>query len=88
MKNRITPRINPEALKAISGIRWGAHPSVLLMVYKVLIRSVLDWGSQISHPLDEKLLLKASRFQYAALRVVSGLMHTTPTNVLLDLNGE
>lgn len=34
---------------------------MLLIVYKGLIRSVVDWGSQIFHLLDEKLFLKASR---------------------------
>lgn len=86
LKNRITPRIN--ILKAITGIRWGAHPANLLTIYKGYIRPILDWGSQAFNPLSEQLYLKASRMQYAALRTVSGLMITTPTNVLLDINGE
>ncbi|KMQ86844.1 type-1 retrotransposable element r1dm, partial [Lasius niger] len=53
MKNRINPRIN--VLKAITGIRWGAHPKILLTIYKGLIRSVLDWSCQIFHPIDNGL---------------------------------
>ncbi|KMQ83329.1 type-1 retrotransposable element r1dm [Lasius niger] len=86
LKNRIIPRIN--ILKAISGIRWGAHLITLLTIYKGFIRSVLDWGCQVFHPLDEPLYIKVSRLQYAALRTVTGMMQTTPTNVLLDINGE
>lgn len=49
---------------------------------------MLDWGCQALNPLNEQLYLKASRLQYAALRAVTGLIVTTPTNVLLDINGE
>ncbi|XP_070153691.1 uncharacterized protein [Polyergus mexicanus] len=80
------PRLN--ILKAMTGIRWGAHPTNLLNVYKGFIRPLLDWGCQSFNPLDEILYLKISRLQYAALKAVSGLMTTTPTNVLLDINGE
>ncbi|KMQ91490.1 pol-like protein, partial [Lasius niger] len=86
LRNRILPRIN--ILKAISGIRWGAHLSTLLTIYKGYIRPVLDWGCHAFHPLDYPLYLKFSRLQYAALRAVSGMMCTMPTNVLLDINGE
>ncbi|KMQ89380.1 pol-like protein [Lasius niger] len=86
LRNRIIPRIN--VLKAISGIRWGAHPATLLTIYEGFIRSVLDWGCQIYHPLSDTLYLKVCRLQFASLRAVSGMMRTTSTNVLLDLNGE
>ncbi|XP_029659118.1 uncharacterized protein LOC115233047 [Formica exsecta] len=86
LKNRTIPRIN--ILKAISGIKWGAHPNILLTIYKGFIRPLLDWGCQVFHPLDEALYLKTSRLQFAALRTVTGIMCTTPINVLLDINGE
>ncbi|XP_070155254.1 uncharacterized protein [Polyergus mexicanus] len=86
VRNRVMPRLN--ILKAMTGIRWGAHPTNLLNVYKGFIRPLLEWGCQSFNPLDEILYLKISRLQYAALRAVSGLMSTTPTNVLLDINGE
>lgn len=79
-------RIN--ILKAISGIRWGAHLVTLLTIYNKFIRPVLDWGCQVFHPLDEPLYTKVCRLQYASLRTVTGMMQTTPTNVLLDLNEE
>ncbi|XP_029679315.1 uncharacterized protein LOC115245236 [Formica exsecta] len=80
------PRVN--ILRAIAGIRWGAHPSNLLNVYKGFIRPLLDWGCQSFNPLNEQLYLRVSRLQYTSLRIVSGMMITTPTNVLLDINGE
>lgn len=86
LRNRIMPKIN--ILKAITGIRWGAHPTNLLTIYKGYIRPLLDWGCQAFNPLNEQLYLKVCRLQYTALRTVSGLMITTPTNVLLDINGK
>ncbi|XP_029678453.1 uncharacterized protein LOC115244706 [Formica exsecta] len=86
VRNRIMPRIN--ILKVITGIKWGAHPTNLLNIYKGFIRPLLDWGCQSFNPLDENLYLNISRLQYASLRTVSGLMITTRTNVLLDINGE
>ncbi|XP_029167074.1 uncharacterized protein LOC114937665 [Nylanderia fulva] len=86
LRSKVIPRIN--IIKAISGIRWGAHPAVLINVYKGFIRPLLDWGCQVFHPLDASLYLKVCRLQYAALRTVTGMMCTIPTNALLDINGE
>ena len=33
-------------MRAISGSSWGASRSILLIVYKALIRSVIDYGSR------------------------------------------
>lgn len=33
-------------LKMTAGISWGAHPKILLNIYRGLIRSRLEWGSQ------------------------------------------
>lgn len=84
-KKKILPRSN--LLRAITGIRWGVHPSTTMMVYRG-IRSVLDWGCQVFHPLGNKEYTIMCRLQYASLRTAVGLMRTTPTNVILDLCGE
>lgn len=75
-------------LKAMAGIRWGSHPSILLTVYRGFIRSVLEWGCQIFLPLRKPDLERISRVQYACIRAILGLMRTTPTNVLMDISGE
>lgn len=86
LKSRVLLRIN--IFKAIFGIRWGAHPAILINVYKGFIRPLLDWSYQAFQPLAESLYLKTCRLQYAALRTVTEMMCTTPTNALLDINGE
>ena len=34
-------------LKAINRTWWGGHPSICLLIYKALIRSMIDYGSFI-----------------------------------------
>lgn len=86
VKKKTLPRIN--ILKAISGIRWGAHPKTLIMVYKGLIRPFFDWGCQIMNEINPKVAIILDRLQLTALRVSLGLLITTPTNVILHICGE
>lgn len=75
-------------IKAVAGLKWGGHPQTLLNVYKGLIRSRLDWGSQLFDETSKSNLKKLDVIQYAGLRTAMGLMKTTPTNILLDMAGE
>ncbi|KAJ8919751.1 hypothetical protein NQ315_006280 [Exocentrus adspersus] len=81
--------INQKALKginvmrAVCGIRWGADPSTLLMLYKGIVRPHLDYGTQFIKPCPKQTLAKLDKTQYQALRVITGCMRSTPTNVLL-----
>lgn len=84
-KRKVRPRIN--LLKTMTGLSWGADPRNMLNVYKGYIRPILDWDCQVI-TLDTNKELTLDRLQYASLRAVLSLMITTPTNVLLDLNGE
>ncbi|KAJ8910222.1 hypothetical protein NQ315_015914 [Exocentrus adspersus] len=65
--------MNKKALKGInvmrvvSGIRWRADPSTLMMVYKGIVRSHLDYGSQFIKPCPKQTLNKFDRTQYQAL---------------------
>lgn len=78
-KEKVLPKIN--ILKAVSGIKWGAHPGNLLTVYRGLIRPALDWGCQILTEMGHKASLVFDRLQFAALRITLGLMCSTPTVV-------
>lgn len=86
MKESICRRIT--VMKALTGIRWGAHAITLLIVYKGLIRSCMDWGCQLLVDVSSALAKILDRLQYAALRVALGVMCTTPTNVILHLSGD
>lgn len=86
VKAKVAPRLN--ILRAMCGIKWGAHPDTLLRVYVGLIRSVLDYGSLCYGKMNAGVSLSSDRLQYAALRTCMGLMRTTPTNVILNLCGK
>lgn len=77
IRKRATARLN--VLKALSGIRWGSHPVILLVVCKGFIRSLLDWACQITQPLQQRSHDMLSRIQYASIRTIFGLMRTTLT---------
>ncbi|XP_020297469.1 uncharacterized protein LOC109861999 [Pseudomyrmex gracilis] len=82
-RRKVLLRIN--ILKAITGIKWGSHPSVLITAYKGLVWSVLEWGCQVMYPLGGREMLVLSRLQYPCIRIACGLMRSIPTNVFLDI---
>lgn len=75
-------------ITALAGIAWGAHPQTLLLVYRGLVRAILDWGCVFYSDGPGFLLDSIDRIQYAALRKVLCCISTTPTNTLLHLAGE
>ncbi|KAK9730308.1 hypothetical protein QE152_g15346 [Popillia japonica] len=48
-------------LRALTGIRWGADPKCLQMVYRALIRSKLEFGGFLFFPLSKKWSSKLER---------------------------
>lgn len=61
----------------------GMEVNTALMLYKSLVRSVVDYGSFIYYPNNENRRLKLERGQFAGIRTALGLRNSTPTNVLL-----
>lgn len=89
INNRITKASKGlNILRALCGTEWGADPTTLLMVYKNLIRSHLDFGGQYFNNASKNSLKKLDQTQFEALRQITGCMKSTPTNVLLAECGE
>lgn len=65
-------------LKCVSGTKWGADKSSLLLLYKALILSRLDYGSQVFMNAAKCHLTKLDRVQSKALRIATGAFPTTP----------
>ena len=75
-------------LRSLSGHTWGASKKAMLSVYRALIRSRLDYGSQIFHTASKSALEKLEIIQTTCLRLSCGAMKTTPTNALQQECGE
>lgn len=75
-------------IKMLTKHSWGIHPSTALNVYKGLVRSRLEWGVQCSLSSSKTRQNALNREQYKALRVVLGVLPSTPTNIILDLAKE
>jgi ribonuclease HI len=79
-------RIN--LLRSLSGQTWGASKKALLSVYRTLIRSKLDYGSELFHTASQYLLKKLDVIQSKCLRICCGAMHQTPIIALEQECGE
>lgn len=75
-------------IKSLCKPSWGSHPSILLNVYKGLVRPYLDFGGILYGRCSRASLSKLDRVQFAALRSALGLMRSTPTSVILAESGE
>lgn len=73
---------------SLCGTKWGSDPKSLLFIYKAKIRSHLDYCSHLFTFQSKVLASKLDRIQHKALRIILGLVKSTPTNVLLVESNE
>jgi ribonuclease HI len=78
---RSKSRIN--LLKCISHNEWGADRNTLLLVYRALIRSLLDYGCMLYKSASKHLLKKLDAVQCTSLSLVAGAMKGTALSSLL-----
>lgn len=69
-------------LSLVAARRWGADFITLKRLYVALIRSKLDYASFLFDSAAPSLLIHLDRIQYAALRIVLGVLRCTPTYLL------
>jgi len=64
--------------------RWGAHPYLLLSLYRSIFHSSIEYGAQIFNLNNNRaLFLKLQCQQYRMIREALGLRQSTPINVLM-----
>ena len=69
-------------MHTLAGHSWGSQPSVLLIIYKTLVRSIFDFNAGIYDPGSKDRWNQLDRVQSAALRVALGARKSSPINAL------
>lgn len=67
-------------LKCLSGTSWGASKETLLITYRGLIRSILDYASYIYTNISAKNRELLERIQNKSLRLICGATPKTPNS--------
>ncbi|KAF0749002.1 Uncharacterized protein FWK35_00022234 [Aphis craccivora] len=75
-------------IKTLSHYEWGAEGTILLNVYRSLVRSKLDYGSICYGNSDSKILKIVDTIHNAGLRLSVGAFKSSPIISLLSLTGE
>ena len=75
-------------MRMISGQTWGASKKNLILIYRALIRSVLDYGSVAYDSASAALKSKLDSIQYQALRIACGALPGTAAGTLQVDTGE
>ncbi|XP_016658134.1 uncharacterized protein LOC107883144 [Acyrthosiphon pisum] len=75
-------------IKSLSHCKWGAEGTILLNVYRLLVRSKLDYGSICYGNSESKLLNIVDTIHNAGLRFSIGAFKSSPIVSLLSLTGE
>ena len=84
--NKCNKRLN--LMRAVSGTRWGANETSLLTIYRILIRSILDYGAAAYDSASISQLRKLDKIQYSALKLCFGAMKSTSASALQVESGE
>jgi ribonuclease HI len=80
VRRKCQKRLN--LMRAVSGTRWGANHRTLKMIYKAMIRSVLDYGAVVLDSASTKRLMSIEDIQNQAMRLCCGSMRGTATAAL------
>ena len=84
--SKCASRIN--LMRSITSHSWGASKSVLLTMYRALVRSRLDYGSQLLYTASKTALAKLDTIQATCLRICCGAMRGTATSAMQQDCGE
>ncbi|XP_039315364.1 uncharacterized protein LOC120359950 [Solenopsis invicta] len=73
-----------DIISSLSGVWWGAHPRILLQIYRAIFRSSIEYGGQIfQFQRNSMNFLKLKRLIYRCIRVAYGYRISTPINIML-----
>lgn len=82
IRQRSASRIN--LLKSIRGRNWGANEKLLMITYKVLIRSLIDYCPFIPILASNSNYIDIERIQRKALKIALRLPYSTPITQIYE----
>ena len=71
-----------DILKVLSSAKWGADSTVLLQLYRALIRSKLDYGSMVYGSARKSYVQLLDTIHHQGLRLALGAFRTSPVQSL------
>ena len=77
-----------DILKVISKTKYGADRKSMLLLYRSLTRSHLDYGVQVYGNATETTLKMLNSVHHSGIRLCTGAFRTSPVNSLLVEAGE
>lgn len=75
-------------LRCLTGTTWGSSSKMLLIVYKALIRSLLDFGCEAYDSAPSSVKQPLDSIQYQSLRICAGALPLTSLEALQTELGE
>ena len=76
LKNNCVKRL--DLLKHLSNTNWGAHRTIMLRLYRSIIRSKLDYGCFLYDSACRSTLRSLDAVHHAAIRLCTGAYRTSP----------
>ena len=75
-------------MKKLSSTKWGAQRSTLLIIYKALVLSRLDYGSPVYGSASQAVLKTLDPIHTRGLRLCTGAFRSSPNSSVLCESGE
>ena len=75
-------------MRSLTAAKWGASKTTLLILYKALIRSLIDYGSPALDNANLQVLEIYNKIQYKALTICCGAMRGTALTELQNECGD
>lgn len=75
-------------IKILGNCTWGSETKTLILIYKALILSLIDYGSVIYNSANFKTLKSLDPVHNQGIRLATGALRTSPIDSIICNSGE
>ena len=86
LKSKCNKALN--LMRSVSSTEWGADQRTLMMIYRSLIRSKIDYGCIVYNSASSRELVSLESVSNEAMRISSGCFRSTPISSLQVITEE